>query len=282
MGRTRMLLRIGGVGLVLAAGGLARAAEAPNAAPQAPPEAAPPAPPAEGAPAEAPPGEKDWSLDLDLTYASKYVWRGINVTADPVLQPSIGFTYKGLTLNVWGNLDTTDVNGYEKQFNEIDYTLDYTLTLGKVSLSAGAVYYQFPQAHSGSTTEAYLGVGLDVLAQPTLTVYQDVHEHDGTYLALAFGHTFADVWKPVEGVSVSVEVSTSFGWATRRHNAFYYGYGGSAWTDAKVGLALPIAVGDHVTVTPSANCSWILDDRITKSLGDDTVFWAGLSVTFSF
>lgn len=226
--------------------------------------------------------QKPWFLESDLTWNSKYVWRGINVTEDPVLQPSITFGYGDLSLNVWANLDTTAVNDYEWQANEIDYTLDYSTSWEKLNFSVGGIFYQFPGAEDVDTVEAYGAIGLDVPSSPRLTVYQDLDEHDGTYLALSFGHTFEDVWKPSESVRMGVEVGTSFAYGTRKHNLCYYGADTSGWADAMVSLGLPFAIGDHVTVTPAIHHSWILSDGLSDALGEDSVFWAGVSVAVSF
>jgi hypothetical protein len=204
------------------------------------------------------------------------------VTEDPVLQPSINFTYKELTLNIWSNFDTTDVNDYGWQSNEVDFTLDYSFCWKTISFSVGAIHYVFPQAHAIDTTEVYAGIGLDILTAPTLTVYQDLDESDGTYLLLSFGHTFEDVWRPCKGVAMGVDLSASFAWGSRKNNEFYYGSSGPGWADAMVGLGLPIAIGGHVTLTPAAHYMWLLDDGVTSSLGRDSAFWAGISLTVSF
>ena len=221
------------------------------------------------------------SFAFDATYASKYVWRGIVVTEDPVFEPSVEVGFGDFTLNIWANMDTTDVNDFGNQFNEVDFTVGYSTSWKWLSLSVGAIHYVFPEAHAADTTEAYLSVGVDVPTSPTLTVYQDLDEHDGQYITLGFGHTFEDVWKPSDDVSISVDLGATFAWGSRKHNAFYYGPG-SGWADATVGLGTPIAIGDHLTVTPYVSYMWILDDDITGALGRDDAFWAGLSVTVSF
>ncbi|MFO8014516.1 MAG: hypothetical protein R6X20_14555 [Phycisphaerae bacterium] len=233
--------------------------------------------------AEAPAAE-DWpvSFAFDAAWAGKYVWRGIVVTEDPVFQPSVEVAVGDLTLNVWANIDTTDVNDFRRQANEIDYTLDYTVFSWEgLTASVGAIHYAFPQAHVFDTTEAYLSLAADVPTAPTLTVYQDLDEHDGQYITLGFGHTFKDVWTPSPEVAMSVDLSAQFAWGSRKHNAFYYG-SGSGWADTTVGLALPFAVGENVTVTPCVNYMWILDDGVSGALGRDDAFWAGLSVTVGF
>ena len=65
--------------------------------------------------------EKPWSIDAALDYNSKYVWRGILVTDDPVLQPSITFAFKGFSLNIWANMDLTDVNDNDGEVKGSDF-----------------------------------------------------------------------------------------------------------------------------------------------------------------
>ena len=60
-------------------------------------------------------------LEAELGLFNKYVWRGMTVTPDPVLQPRAAANIMGFGLEFWGNVDTSDVNGYEWQFTEVDW-----------------------------------------------------------------------------------------------------------------------------------------------------------------
>jgi len=271
-----------GIGIVVAAAGDSRGQNMPGSALPETLELAD-GPAAGAAPEPARPADK-WPLSLafDATWAGKYVWRGIVVAEDPVFEPSVEVGAGDLTLNIWTNLDTTDVNDFRGQANEIDYTLDYTVGAWEwLTASVGAIHYAFPQAHAFDTTEAYLALGADVPTSPTLTVYRDLDEHDGTYITLGFGHTFGDVWTPSPEMAMSVDLAAQFAWGSRKHNAFYYG-SGTGWADASVTVALPFAVGNHVTITPYASQVWILDDGMRSALARGDAFWAGLSVTVGF
>jgi len=106
-------------------------------------------------------------------------------------------------------------------FRRSAWELVRVLLLVALGLTGGAVFAQ-----------------ADVPASPTLTVYQDLDEHDGQYLTISVGHTFDDVWKPAADVTMSVDLAASLAWGSRKHNHFYYGPG-SGWTDATVSLGLP-------------------------------------------
>ncbi|MFW6119155.1 MAG: hypothetical protein ACOC7S_02350 [Planctomycetota bacterium] len=226
--------------------------------------------------------QSDWSLTLDATYNSKYIWRGINVVDDHVFQPSVTLGYKGLSANVWGNRDLTSINGNAGNFTEIDYTLDYSWSCGDAGFSVGAIYYDFPHSGGPSTTELYGSVGMDWPLAPTLAVYYDVDEADGAYLNLGVGHTFADVWTPSQDVAVSIDLGASVGFATSNYNRFYFGEDKSAFTDLLFSLGAPFAIGDRWTITPTVNFSQLLDDDIRDSTSDDTNVWGGVSLAYSF
>ena len=254
-----------GMLLIAAAAAAALAALAPARAEE--PEAAP---------------RKDWSVELGLTCNSKYVWRGLNLTDDPVFQPSVTFAWKGLSLNVWGSMDLTSVNGNNDEFNELDYTLDYSGEWEMLSYSVGIISYHFPNTRFAGTTEVYGTLGLDVPLSPTLTVYYDCDEADGWYGKFALSHKFESVVSISETCSMSCEVSASVAYADADYNAFYFGVADSAFVDALVGISFPVAIGGHVTITPSANYSNILDDKLAAAAGKESNFWTGLSLTFSF
>jgi hypothetical protein len=190
-------------------------------------------------------------------------------------------TCGNLIASIWANFDTTDTNGDRWQANEIDYTLDYSFSWKFLDLSVGAIFYQFPHTSAPATVEAYGGVGLNVPLSPTVTLYQDLDEHDGQYVTLSIGHTFEDVWKPREDVALSVNLGATAAWGSPKHNRFYYGAGGG-WADATVSLGLPVRVGDHLTVTPAVHHSWIINHRIAAAVGDRDALWGGLALSVAF
>lgn len=235
-------------------------------------------PPAEP---DAPDG-KDWSVELDLTYNSHYIWRGINFTDDPVFQPSITFAWKGLSLNVWGSMDLTNVNGNNDEFNEVDFTLDYSAEAVPISYSIGFIRYHFPNTPFPGTSEVYCTVGIDAPLSPSVTVYYDCDEADGVYATCGLSHTFENIFTVSENVSVNCDLSAAVAYADDDYNAFYFGVADSAFVDAVASIGFPIALGDHVTVTPAANYSNLLDDKLAAAAGKQSNWWTGISVTFAF
>jgi hypothetical protein len=65
--------------------------------------------------------------EVDFSVLSAYIWRGYEQTRDSVVvQPAATVSYKGFSVNVWGNLDTkpysaTDAK-YGAKYTETDFT----------------------------------------------------------------------------------------------------------------------------------------------------------------
>lgn len=222
---------------------------------------------------------KDWSVDFDVTYNSKYVWRGMVATDESVLQPSISFSFKGFSAGVWGNLDLTDTNGEQSSFTEVDLWAEYSHTFGIVSPKVGLIYYHFPPDDSANTTEIYVGVDFDVLLSPSLTIYYDVDQIQGFYVSLGISHSF-DLFKK-GNISAGLDLSATIGWGSADYNEGYWGVDKNAFNDVLFSAGLPIKVGQYVTITPMVNYSIVIDSDLRDTTTDPDNFYAGISVTFS-
>jgi hypothetical protein len=218
---------------------------------------------------------------IDLSVYSKYMWRGVNVVDDPVLQPSLDLSAYGFGVNVWGNVDLTDVNGDQWEFSEVDLTFSYTFSLDLVELGAGAVVYYFPTV-GGNTTELFVSAGIDTVLSPALTVYQDIDEVDGTYAVLSISHGFNDPFKVGEAAGISPELTASIGYGSKKHNEAYYGENSAGVADLTFGLVVPWTIADGITVAASAYYCFLIDSGIRDAADDADNFWAGVSLTLSF
>ena len=216
-------------------------------------------------------------LSTDAALVSRYVWRGIVATDGAVFQPSVTAAYRGLSLNVWGNYDLDNVNSTDYRFTEADYTLDYSLPLRNFSLSLGSIVYDFPNTGYHPTTELYLGVSLQSFLSPSLTVYKDIDEADGSYLLLSFERSFQ-----LENKPVSIDFQTGVGFCTAHNNRFYYHASGSALTDIHLGVSVPIAARENLAIVPGIYYSTLLDTAIRSAAAkpDNVIFSLAVSASF--
>lgn len=226
--------------------------------------------------------ENGWSLALDASFNSKYVWRGMNLVDDPVFQPSLSLSYRGLNAYVWANQEMTDINGNPNDVTEVDFGVEYSWAREKMSFLVGAVLYDFPNTHVTNTMELYLAVEYATVLSPTLTIYRDVEEADGTYVALSAGHTFEEVWTPSETACMSVDLAASVAYGDANHNDFYFGHDSPGFVDATISARLSFTFSEGWSVSPSLNYSVLLDRDNRSGHHKDHNVWAGLSVSFSF
>lgn len=220
---------------------------------------------------------KNSSAELDLTFNSKYIWRGINISDEFVFQPSLTTSYKWFSIGIWGS---TEGGEYAVDFTEVDYTLDLSFELGKLGISTGAVYYTFPNTDFDATTEIYGALSLDVLLSPSLTLFYDVELAHGVYANLSLGHSFENIWKLSDFTSLSVETALTAGWGTKEHNEFYYGFDRPAFTDAAALLTLPLKVKEAFVLTPYVSYTFLLDGGIRNRMENDDNLWYGLSLAY--
>ena len=133
------------------------------------------------------------SVGADVAFLSKYIWRGFELSdSSLVIQPSVTAGYKGFSLNLWGNLDTSFDDGIEKKstLNETDVTFAYDTTIGELfNVGGGYIYYGLDGLDD--TQEFYGTVGFNVLLTPTLTIYRDISSVQGWYFHLGISHSFA-------------------------------------------------------------------------------------------
>ncbi len=215
---------------------------------------------------------QDISTSLDLTYASKYVWRGMPVNSESVLQPSLTVSHpSGLSFNLWGSYDITNSNGNKGRITEIDYTLSYAWKPASTDYSAGILRYEFPNTAFAKTHEAYFSASFEAPFSPILALSYDFDQADGLYANFGIGNTCK--LGPGEEAS-ELNFSARLGAATGNYNKFYFGgHSEAAFTDLYLGASMPLTTG-KMTITPSLAYSSILDGglRDAYSRPDNLIF----------
>ena len=233
--------------------------------------------------------EDQVAIGATADFFSKYIWRGQNLVNDWVLQPSASIRYKGLTASAWGNLDLTDENGNKGEFSEVDLTLDYSGQFSGFDVlgySVGLIYYDFPvPGAADDTTELYWGLSLDVPASPSVTVYHDIDEAEGTYVSLGVGHTVEKAFELSPGVPVALDLGAKLGWGSASYNKYYWGPDSSKLNDLVLSLGLPFELSGF-TVKPSVNYVTLVSDAIRRSdtygRHSDDMWYAGISLAKEF
>ena len=229
----------------------------------------------------------DNSIGVDLTadFCSKYIWRGQNLNDDYVFQPGIAITYGGLTAAIWGNLDLSGYNRNAGEFTEVDYSLDYSAAVPGIDgldFSVGVIHYRLPSV--GHTTELYWGFALDAPLNPSVTVYHDIDEIDGTYVSFGLSHSIDRIIDLAPNLPVGMQIGASLGIGNSDYNKAYWGVGGTRANDLAFSVAWPIEIAGF-TFAPSINYVTLVGSGLRRSdayaKGSD-YFYTCLSLSKSF
>jgi hypothetical protein len=217
------------------------------------------------------------------TLMSRYIWRGIRLSDGVVYQSSLTYGYKGIALNLWGNVDFKTT-----KLNEIDFTFSYERDIGKIGLESGLIHYGI--FDGTDTDEIYATFSADGPLNPSLSVYFDVKAGKGAYVEASAGHT-VDL-----SSHVALEMTGSIGFV------IYDGYMGL--TDAgrefaglyggKLVAALPIKFKDHWRLSPTMGVTTPFSHNGRQAIVNGSVLQAdnssfrgttvygGVTLTFSF
>ncbi len=201
------------------------------------------------------------SISAEAAVLNKYLWRGGVMTDGWVVQPNVALGLGGFEVSAWGNLDLDDVNDHQNNLSEIDYTAAYTLGVALVELSAGALHYAFPQDDFAATTELFVSGSVGVLASPSLGIYRDIDESEGTYVLFGVGHAL-----PIG--TTALDLAASLGWGDEKHNGYNYGAPTAGPTDAGLTLSMDIAVTPLLTVRPTLGYTALLTTELRDAAAE--------------
>ncbi|MBU4319855.1 MAG: hypothetical protein KJ739_02035 [Nitrospinae bacterium] len=224
---------------------------------------------------------------------NKYVFRGYEFSSKSiVVQPAVTVSYKGFSAGFWGNIDSNEhttqsfagsPNRLGESFNEVDLTLSYTYSIGRLGLTGGYIYYG--TKYAPETEELFLSAGYDVITKPTLTIYRDITSFPGTYINLSLSYS-EKIYK-----DVTLDLGASAGYFAGDDDAFRTEGGTGkkyrAFHDGMVKAGFTIPVAKNLSLQPVAQYWVPLSDNAKKHGYNpnghiDDTFVTGLNLTFNF
>ncbi len=198
------------------------------------------------------------SFGATADLASAYHWRGMIVNDEAVLQPGVTLDAGSFTFGVWGNLDLTDFVDRSGEFTEIDLSVAYGFSAGKVDFELGAVQYRFPGSDIEETEELYLTTTFsDLPLSPSVSLYYDIGEIEGLYASFGVSRSFE------LGEKSSFDLSASTGWGNEDYHAGYFGGGGSALSDGSLAASFGFTLPRGFTLGVSGTYTWLWDGTIS-------------------
>jgi uncharacterized protein (TIGR02001 family) len=181
----------------------------------------------------------DYSLSLDLSGASEYIFRGMQL-GDATLHSSIELTKDDFYIGMWTAMpqEKLESMGYT---NEFDFYVGYTKELSdKTSIDLGATYYYYPDSNVSESTELYLGVTFDVGGfTPAVYTYYD-WDNEVFTLQGSVGYSV-----PMAGAGTSLDLTATYGYVSPDIGESYSYYGASAQIPYKLNENATLTVGAH-------------------------------------
>jgi hypothetical protein len=222
---------------------------------------------------------------VDIGIFSQYIWRGLELSKDSVvIQPSVTLGYKGVSLNVWGNLDTDNEAYGGNKYNETDLTLAYAKSIGIVKLTGGYIYYGLDALTDSQ--EVYGAISLNTILSPTITVYREIAHLPAWYVTVGVSHSQELVNK------ITLDLAALAGYYYSDDSDFSEADNASAKYQALhnglVSAGFTIPFGDYFSVKPVLSYSFPLSskakDYIQKaSLSDESSFvYGGVTLSMAF
>lgn len=233
--------------------------------------------------------EVEKSASADVSFMSNYVWRGLKLSEDWVIQPSVTFSIAGFSANLWANWDSDyEVGGDRGELTETDYTLSYSFNPHeKVGVDVGYIYYGLEGIPD--TQEFYAGVSLDVPLSPSATLYWDVDEGNGGFLVVSVGHSFAlPNIGTVEGASVDLGASASVDFDNKVMGPGEDGNEFTGLYNGEITASVGLPIGQYITITPKIAYSFPLSNDAEAAMEaisfdmDKDVLYGGVNVSASF
>ena len=230
------------------------------------------------------------NTDFELGAYSKYVWRGINVVDDPVLQPSLTFSHGPWSVNFWGNYETTGVNTYygtstgKNRITEWDTTLSYTHSTESADFTLGIIHYDLPNTALPSTTEVFASVSLPSTYNsdykwaltPFADLSYDLDEADGFYGRIGADYSFT----PNENDAFSF--TGWVGYADKNFSDYYYGNNKSAFADFGFSARYTRSFTETSFAYASLTFTGLLDKGHLQGASDRSNVVFGIGVGMSF
>ncbi len=206
---------------------------------------------------------KSYSVTLDNTIASEYVFRGLDV-AGATFHPSVEIASGDFYTGVWGALPFNNDNGAD--YKEFDFYAGYGYALNETwKLDAGATFYYYGDTPgSQDTTELYLGLtGKVSVFTPSVYAYYDLDLKTTTFIG-SLGYSL-----PITQIGTSLDFTATLGYVDTGdlssaipENYTYWG----------LAIAVPYKLSDSATVTAgvaytNGNRNSILEDQVVGTLG---------------
>ena len=241
---------------------------------------------------------------VDLTYVSKYIWRGFNIYGSHgAFQPSVDFAHDcGFSANVWmsypvGSGENDAGAGINSDLTEYDYTLAYSNSIMEdvyqTNYKVGWRYYDFTKASTKDNDMQEFLLEFDmpnIIGNgfvPRGAWYQMWNSESGgansgaggSIFALGFGYDFTLEQAPELPMTFSWDIVYNGGAGAPTEAGVAVGEVAHDWSHQVFGLSTvidcPVTNGKIIPAI-----YW--QDSLEDTVNDSDELWAGISFSMDF
>lgn len=243
--------------------------------------------------------EGELGATVDLTYLSKYIWRGFDVYGDKsAIQSSIDLDLYGTGFGINIMAHRANSSGYEDG-ERWDYTLYYTNSLYEgeayeAIYRLGYVYYNYPDSssHTRASTdlqEVHMLLSLPKICPagvvPSYVLVKLWPSNGGTLNGKASG--WAHIFMLDYGLNLGTLTPDMPEQVLNLHTEMVYNDGvdprgigvDSDWSNIVFGISTDFDLGNNLSFTPGVYHQITMDDSVNDDK-DET--WVSLSVKYRF
>jgi hypothetical protein len=256
------------------------------------------------------PSQAQTTVGADLDLFTSYVWRGLSLTNQPVVQPALYVSFPAgnaeITIGGWANvelgkyddsIDDISESGGSSAFNlaEFDPYAEVSFPVGKATLTGGVTGYVYPNDENApndfalltseaNTIEIYGKIGLDAPLSAELSVYYDVDKIKGAYIEGAVSHSLALSEKTSLDLGALAGFSAGQGIPDDPFSDESQNFADDGFTHADISAGVPFTAGVF-SITPVLHVVFNGDDatKVTSPTEFDTdvKLWGGVSLSWS-
>ncbi len=209
--------------------------------------------------------ENWWSAELSTGWDSRYMFRGVDIlNGGSLFWTDLSFSTYGFTLGAWYAFGVND------DFSELDLYASYAWSLGPIDGEGGFIFYTFPRDNGPDTWEFFVALSTDEIpfVTPGLAFYYDFDAFEGGWLEFSLSSSI-----PVVEDVISIDPFAAISYD------FEYNSSDNDFNNVQIGVEIPIALSENITLSGYVAYSWSLD--AIDDFQDDE-FWGGAAISFSF
>ncbi|RKY05850.1 MAG: hypothetical protein DRP56_08455 [Planctomycetota bacterium] len=233
---------------------------------------------------------------VDVTYVTKYIWRGFNIYGSHgAIQPSVDFALEnGFSANVWmsypvGSGENDFGQSINSELTEFDYTLAYSNAVledaSQINYKVGWRYYDYTKTSTkdNDMQEVFAEVSMPNIIgngfTPRAAWYQMWNSKSGGANSGAAGGIFAVGFAYGFGFDQAPEVPLSFSWDIVYNDGTGHETIDHDWSHMVFGLSTAFDVPSiGGKLAPAIYWQSSFEDTVNE----DDELWAGISYSLSF